>query len=77
MATLHDRFPSPPWALLLLLLVVLLPALCVHLGILTYIDDEAIRALVALEMNLSQDYITPTLSGDLYFNKPPLYNWFL
>ncbi|MBO0933182.1 glycosyltransferase family 39 protein [Fibrella sp. HMF5036] len=39
--------------------------------------DEARRALVSLEMILSGDYITPTLHGERYFNKPPLYNWLI
>ncbi|GJM35001.1 MAG: hypothetical protein DHS20C18_40020 [Saprospiraceae bacterium] len=43
----------------------------------SFIDDEAIRALVALEMKLSGNYITPTLNGDYYYNKPPLFNWLL
>ncbi|MBK6947213.1 MAG: glycosyltransferase family 39 protein [Haliscomenobacter sp.] len=43
----------------------------------TFIDDEAIRALVALEMDLSGNYITPTLHGAFYYNKPPLFNWIL
>lgn len=54
-----------------------LPALYIHLGLLPLIGDEAIRALVALEMMISGDYITPTLNGELYLNKPPLYNWIL
>lgn len=50
-----------------------------HLGVLP-LDirtDEARRALVSLEMMLSGDYITPTLNGELYLNKPPLYNWIM
>ncbi len=39
--------------------------------------DEGIRALVAMEMNFSGDYIVPTLNGELYLNKPPLFNWIL
>ena len=39
--------------------------------------DEAIRSLVALEMKLSGNLITPTLHGEYYYNKPPLYNWIL
>ncbi len=39
--------------------------------------DEARRALVAAEMIISGDYITPTLQGNLYLNKPPLYNWII
>ncbi len=41
------------------------------------IGDESIRALVSLEMMLSGDYLSPTLTGELYFNKPPLYNWII
>lgn len=37
--------------------------------------DEARRALVSLEMELSGNYSTPTLNGEIYLNKPPLYNW--
>lgn len=61
----------------LLTLLLLLPALLIHLGLLAFIDDEGIRSLVALEMELSGNYVTPTLHGDYYYNKPPLYNWLL
>jgi 4-amino-4-deoxy-L-arabinose transferase-like glycosyltransferase len=54
-----------------------LPALYISLGMLPLIGDESIRALVSLEMMLSGDYITPTMDGELYFNKPPLFNWVL
>lgn len=50
-----------------------------HLGYLP-VDvrtDEPRRAVVALEMLLSGHYLTPTLNGALYFNKPPLYNWLI
>ena len=57
------------------ILVLLLPALLINLGLLTLINDEAIRGLVALEMQISGNYITPTLNGAFYYNKPPLYNW--
>lgn len=42
-----------------------------------FYDDEAIRALVAMEMKISGNFITPTMFGELYYNKPPLYNWIL
>ncbi|WP_128544384.1 ArnT family glycosyltransferase [Larkinella soli] len=63
----------------LLSVVLLLPALFSHLGYLPLDtgSDEPRRALVALEMMLSGDYITPTLNGQPYFNKPPLYNWLI
>lgn len=43
----------------------------------TLIDDEGIRSLVALEMKLSGNLITPTMHGDYYYYKPPLFNWIL
>ena len=56
-------------------LILFIPAYFINLGLLPFIPDEGIRSLVALEMKLSNDFITPTLSGALYFKKPPLYNW--
>ncbi len=52
-------------------------ALYINLDMLPLIGDEAIRAVVALEMMISGDYITPTLNGEIYLNKPPLFNWIL
>lgn len=60
-----------------IILLLLLPALLINLGLLTFIDDEGIRSLVALEMDLSGNWITPTLHGHYYYKKPPLYNWML
>jgi 4-amino-4-deoxy-L-arabinose transferase-like glycosyltransferase len=40
-------------------------------------DDEARRALVTAEMMISKNYLTPTINGEVYLNKPPLYNWIL
>ena len=39
--------------------------------------DEGRRALVSTEMILSGNYLTPTLNGELFLNKPPLYNWLM
>ncbi|GAB3934186.1 ArnT family glycosyltransferase [Larkinella terrae] len=63
----------------LLSIGLLIPALFSYLGFLPLDTgtDEPRRALVALEMILSGDYLTPTLNGELYFNKPPLYNWLI
>lgn len=63
---------------LFLLSLLLLPAaLLIHLGIMVFIDDEAIRSLVAQEMLWSGNYVAPTMHGDAYLNKPPLWNWVL
>ena len=63
--------------LYVLSILLLFPALLINLGLMTFIDDEGIRTLVALEMKLSGNYITPTLHGEFYYNKPPLFNWIL
>jgi 4-amino-4-deoxy-L-arabinose transferase-like glycosyltransferase len=60
-----------------LILLLVLPALLINLGVLTLIDDEALRAWVALEMRLSDNYIVPQLHGEFYYKKPPVYNWML
>lgn len=61
----------------LLALALLIPALFINLNLMPLLGDESIRGLVSLEMIISGDYITPTMYGDLYFNKPPLYIWIL
>ena len=58
-------------------MLLVLPALLINLGVLTLIDDEALRAWVALEMQLSDNYIVPQLHGEFYYKKPPVYNWML
>ncbi len=73
-----DRFRLIPDRTLAAALVLLaLPAFLIHLDVIAFIGDEGIRALVAFEMDRSGDYIVPTLNGELYFNKPPLYNWMI
>ncbi len=37
--------------------------------------DECRRALVPLEMIIRGDWLTPTINGEIYLNKPPLYSW--
>ena len=31
--------------------------------------------MVTMEMKFSGNYILPTINGELYYNKPPLFNW--
>lgn len=61
----------------MLIAVLAIPALLLNLGLAPLTDDEGIRALVAMEMHYNDNYITPTLFGEFYYNKPPLYNWLL
>lgn len=57
------------------LLILIIPALFINLGLMPFILDEATRAIVSLEMIYSGNYITPTINGEFYYNKPPLFNW--
>lgn len=73
----HHSFLTKQNILLLIVAALLLPALLTHLGLIAFYGDEGIRSLVALEMKISGNYLTPTLFGERYYNKPPLYNWIL
>jgi len=52
-----------------------IPALLINLGLFPLISDEPTRGIVTLEMMVSNNYIHPTINGEHYFNKPPLFNW--
>lgn len=65
-----------PW-LVGLLLLLCPPAFLIHLGLSAFNGDEAIRTLVALEMDLSGNFIATTMHGADYINKPPLFNWLI
>jgi 4-amino-4-deoxy-L-arabinose transferase-like glycosyltransferase len=76
--TTDDRMLSRfHWILLALIFLLIVPALLVNLEVVPLIEDECIRATVALEMNLTGDYLTPTIGNEPYLKKPPLYNWML
>lgn len=57
--------------------VLFFPAYLINLNLVQLIRDEAIRAIVAFEMIQTGDYITPTIGGELYLMKPPLFNWII
>lgn len=52
-------------------------ALFFNLGLMPLFGDEAIRGTVAFEMIKSDNYVVPTIWGDFYYRKPPLYNWLI
>ncbi len=58
-------------------IVLMVPALLINLDAhhIFIHTDESLRALIALEMLINDEYIAPTVNGLFYFNKPPLYNW--
>ncbi len=68
---------SVPVFWIILSIVLIIPAFLINLGIHPFIEDEAIRATVAMEMMYSDNYILPTNNGEPYLYKPPLYNWVL
>jgi 4-amino-4-deoxy-L-arabinose transferase-like glycosyltransferase len=67
------RRPGP--AALFLILVVI--GLLLNLGVRPLAFEEPRRALVALEMELGDQWIVPTTNGAPYLNKPPAFNWVL
>ncbi len=60
-------------ALLAVWAVVYLP----WLGVLDLLLEEPRRALIARTMIESGDYLVPTLGGEIYTAKPPLFNWLI
>ncbi len=58
-----------------ILLGIFVGTLFSSIGLLPLHGEEPRRILVALEMILSNDYLTPRLNGVPYYNKPPLFNW--
>lgn len=48
-----------------------------QLGIYPLFLEEPRRGLIALEMMFQDNLWVPTQTGDLYFRKPPVYNWVL
>lgn len=58
-------------------LMLLIPALFLNLGKTSFNEDEGTRGVVAMEMIYQHDFVTPTISGEYYYNKPPFYNWII
>lgn len=77
MDPVNQKLTKTESGVLILASFLFLCGLFIHLGNVPLMSDEGIRGLVALEMQLSGDYLTPTINGELYFNKPPLFNWIL
>jgi 4-amino-4-deoxy-L-arabinose transferase-like glycosyltransferase len=64
------------WALIGLLFL-LVPALLINLGIVPLYVEEPRRATIALEMLIRHNWLVPTISGEYYYLKPPVFNWIL
>ncbi len=57
--------------------ILVFPALLINLGLPVLLSDEPIRAMVSMEMIMTENYLSPTIGGIHYYYKPPLYNWLL
>lgn len=55
----------------------LLFAFYFNLGVYPLLLEEPRRALIALEMLFNDNIWVPTQTGELYYRKPPVYNWLL
>ncbi len=62
---------------MILIFILLLVGLFLNLGIYPLTLEEPRRGMIALEMIFSDNWIVPTQTGELYFRKPPVYNWLL
>lgn len=77
MQQLDNYLQQHPGRAFFILLLMALPPFVINLGLLPLFADESTRANVALEMIISKNYAVPTIGGEYYYNKPPLYNWIL
>lgn len=67
----------PNRRILLAFFAIILFTLAFRIGSLPLKFEEPRRALVATEMMVSGNYTAPTINGEFYYNKPPLFNWML
>ncbi|PRY49840.1 4-amino-4-deoxy-L-arabinose transferase-like glycosyltransferase [Arcticibacter pallidicorallinus] len=77
MKQIEDYIDQYPGRTFLFLIALSIPAFLFNLGLLPLFADESTRSNVALEMIVSGNYSVPTIAGEYYYNKPPLYNWIL
>lgn len=77
MKQIEEYIDRHPGRVFLFLITLSIPAFLFNLGLLPLFADEPTRSSVALEMILSKNYSVPTIAGEYYYNKPPLYNWIL
>ncbi len=77
MSKLENLLRSYPERVFFVFLILALPSFFFNLGLLPLFADEPTRANVSLEMILSQNFSVPTIGGEFYYNKPPMYNWLL
>lgn len=74
---INNHSNKPLYFFLAIAGIIYFPAYLINLNMVQLIRDEAIRAIVAFEMIQKGDFITPTIGGEPYLMKPPLFNWIL
>ena len=77
MQQLEIYLQKHPGRVFFILFLMAVPPFLINLGLMPLFADEPTRANVALEMIISKNYAVPTVGGEFYYNKPPLYNWIL
>ncbi len=75
--TLKDPFSKNEQRFIWGVLITGLIGFYYQLGIYPLFLEEPRRALIALEMVLQENLLVPTQTGDLYYRKPPFYNWLI
>lgn len=66
-----------PSVLYITCILLFIPAYFINLGLMPLFADEPTRAIVALEMVFSDNYWVPTINGEFYYRKPPVFNWII
>jgi 4-amino-4-deoxy-L-arabinose transferase-like glycosyltransferase len=70
------QLPRAAYLLIALIFTYIISVL-VHLGYFPLNNEEPRRAIVAIEMLHSGNFVMPTTMGWEYYNKPPVYNWLI
>lgn len=77
MKAVVQYFEKNVWLLYVFAIILVFPALLINLGLFPLTSDEHIRGLVALEMLIRDNFTVPTMYGEYYLKKPPLFNWII
>ncbi len=70
-------FPKNDTWIYVLAVLLVFPALWLNLDLVPLNHDDGLRGLVAFEMERSGNYVVPTLQGEYYYIKPPIFNWMI
>ncbi len=71
---LHPKYEKTLWLLSILTILI---SLFLNLGVQPLYLEEPRRAFISMEMYQNGNWYVPTLWGQLYYNKPPFFNWIL